>query len=226
MAEQKDQPIVDIQQTISKTEKYFEDNKKSILIVVAGIVVIIAAYFGWQKMIVEPAEQEAQQQLFWAERYFEKDSVKQAMNGDGTHMGLIDIVDQYSGTPSGNLATYYLGICYLNTGKYEEAIASLEDFDAEDVMLGPVATAAIGDANMELGRTEYAIDYYLKASNMYKNEFTTPIFLMKAGSAYESMNNFADALKVYEQVKTDFPETREGKEIDKYIAYAKAKAGI
>lgn len=226
MANEKDQPIVDITQTISKTEKYFEENKRSILIIVGSIVGIILIVFSYYKFYIDPLEQEAQQNMFWAERYFEKDSIKQALNGDGIHPGFIDLASDYSGTPSGNLCNYYMGICYLNSGKYEEAIEALEDFSAGDNMLGVVATAGIGEAYMELEQTEDAVDYYIKAANMYKNEFSTPVYLMKAGSAYESMNNFEEALKVYEQVKADYPETREGKEIDKYIAYAKAKAGI
>ncbi|MEW6469979.1 MAG: tetratricopeptide repeat protein [Bacteroidota bacterium] len=226
MSEKKDEPIVDIQQTISKTERYFEDNKKSILIIVGVVVGLILAYVAYEKLFVEPAEAEAQQELFWPERYFEKDSFRLALDGDGTHQGFIDIADQYGSTPSGNLASYYAGVCLLNLGRYEEAIEYLEDFDAKDDMLGPVATAAIGDAHMELGRVDEAIDHYVKAANMFKNEFTTPIFLMKAGRAYEDQGNFKDALKMYEQIKADYPETREGKEIDKFIAYAKAKAGI
>jgi tetratricopeptide (TPR) repeat protein len=226
MAETKDEPIVDIQETVSKAERYIEENKKSLAIIFGAIVLIVAGYFGWKKLYIEPLEAEAQTQMFAAERYFEKDSLKLAVNGDGQYPGFEKLVDDYGSTPSGNLCHYYLGICYLHMGKFEDAIAQLEDFDAKDEYLGPVATAAIGDANMELGKTEDAISYYIKAANMNSNDFTSPIALMKAGKAYESMNNFAEAVKVYEQIKTDHPDSREGKEIDKYLAYAKAKAGI
>jgi len=43
---------------------------------------------------------------------------------------------------------------------------------------------------------------------------------------YESDNKFSDAVKIYEQLKTDYSETREGKEADKYISLAKIKGGI
>ena len=79
---------------------------------------------------------------------------------------------------------------------------------------------------MEQNKTEDAVDYYLKAANIDRNEMTTPIALMKAGKAYEELGKFAEAVGMYEQIRNEFPESNEGKEIDKYIAYAKVKAGI
>jgi tetratricopeptide (TPR) repeat protein len=226
MAETKEEPIVDITQTVSKAEKFIEDNKKSLAIIFGSAVVLLAAYFGWKKMYIEPLETEAQSKIFWAQNFFEKDSINWAIKGDGVNPGFEEIIDQYGSTPTGNLAHYYLGICYLDKGKYEDAIEQFEAYDAKDEYTGVIATADIGECKMEMGKPDEAIKYYLKAADMNKNDFTSPIYLMKAANAYESMNNFADAAKVYEQIKSDFPDSREGKEVDKYLAYAKAKAGI
>ena len=119
-----------------------------------------------------------------------------------------------------------MGICYLKTGKFEDAIKELNDFDTDDIILEPVATAAIGDANMELGKTEEAITYYLKAAKVQENKFTTPIYLMKAGLAYEELNNYANAIKIYEQIKSEYPESNQGREIEKYLVKAHQVAGI
>lgn len=226
MADNKEQPLVDITGTVSKAERYIEENKKSLGIIFGAIVLILLSYFGWKKYHIEPLDQEAQANMYFAESYFEKDSINKAIKGDGKHPGFESLVEDYGSTPTGNLCRAYLGLCYLQKGKFEDAIEQLEDFDAKDQYLGPVTTAAIGDCKMELGKTEEAIKYYIKAADMNKNEFSSPIILMKAGRAYESLNNFADAVKVYEQIKADYPDTKEGKDIDKYITYAKGKAGI
>ena len=223
MADNKDQPLVDITGTVSRAERYIQDNKKSLGIIFGAIVVILLVIFGWKKWYVEPLEIEARSNMFYAERYFEKDSINKAIKGDGKHAGFESLVDDYGYTPSGNLCHAYLGLCYMQKGKYEDAIEQLEDFDANDHYLGPITTAALGDCKMEMGEKEEAIKYYLKAAEMYKNDFSSPIVLMKAGRAYESLNNFADALKVYEQIKSDYPESKEGKDIDKNITYAKGK---
>ena len=70
-----------------------------------------------------------------------------------------------------------------------------------------------------------AISYYQQAANDNKNKFTSPIFLKKAALANEEKGNYTDAVKIYERIKADYAETEEGKEMDKYIARAKALMG-
>jgi TolA-binding protein len=86
-----------------------------------------------------------------------------------------------------------------------------------------MAKGAMGDANMELNQTQKAADLYLEAAEMKKNEFTSPLFLMKAGMAYEELANLEKALEVYKKIKSDYPRSFEGREIDKNIAYLEAK---
>jgi hypothetical protein len=59
----------------------------------------------------------------------------------------IKIADEYSGTDAGNLANYYAGMAYLNTGKYNEAIDYLNKFKSDDIVLSGLAT--VGDAYAE-----------------------------------------------------------------------------
>jgi tetratricopeptide (TPR) repeat protein len=226
MADQKEDPIVDVTETISRAEHYLEENKKSLSIILGAVIVLVGGYFAWTKLYIAPLEEEAQGQMFMAEKYFEKDSLDKAINGDGQFFGFKDIIDHYGMTSSGNLAHLYLGLSYLNKGKFDDAISELKSYDGDDLMLGPISIGAMGDAYSELGKKDEAIDQYIKASETSKNNFTTPIYLMKAAGLYESQNKFAEALKLYEQVKTDFPEAREGRDIEKYISRAKAKGGI
>jgi tetratricopeptide (TPR) repeat protein len=226
MADQTDEPIVDVQETIGKAERYIEENKKSLSIIVGAVLVLVGGYFAWTKLYIAPLEEEAQGQMFTAERYFEKDSLDKAINGDGQFDGFKSIIDKYGLTSSGNLAHMYLGLCYLNKGQFEDAITELKEYDGDDIMLAPISIGAIGDAYSELGKTDDAIDQYVKASEASKNNFTTPIYLMKAATLYETQGKYKEAVKIYEQLKTDFPEAREGRDVEKYISLAKAKGGI
>ncbi|MDQ3047455.1 MAG: tetratricopeptide repeat protein [Bacteroidota bacterium] len=221
-----DEPIVDVEQAFSKTELYIEQNKKSLMIIAVAVLALVGGYFAYKYWYVAGEEAEARKEMFKAEDYFGKDSLDKAMNGDGTTLGFSQIVEDYSVTPSGNLAEYYLGICYLKKGQFDAAIEHLQEFDGKDQVVGPVATGAIGDANMELGKTDEAITYYLKAAEQNGNKFTTPIFLKKAALANEERGNYADAVKLYDRIKNEYAETLEGREMEKYIARAKTLGNL
>jgi tetratricopeptide (TPR) repeat protein len=212
-----------VESTLSRTEKYIEDNKKSLSIIIAVIIVIIGGYLGFKKFIVEPQEKEAASQMFMAEHFFEIDSFELALNGKGEYLGFIEIAEEYSITKSGNLANYYAGMSYLRLGKFEEAIEFLKNFNSDDEIVMTLAISAIGDANMELGNIEEAISYYVKATERKPNEFSTPLMLMKLGMVYESQNKYDKALECYEKIQNDYSKSNEGRNIRKYIARAKNK---
>ena len=227
MAKQvEEKPIVDVAEAFSKTELFIEQNKKRIITIVTAVVVIVGGYFAYKYWYIAGEEVKASKDMYQAEQFFEKDSLDKAINGIGEILGFTQIADQYGSTPSGNLAEYYLGVCYLKKGKFEDAIEHLKNFSSKDKIVGPLATADIGDANMELGKTDEAITFYLKAAEQYSNNFDTPICLKKAGMAYEEKGNYADAVKIYERVKNEYAESTEGKEIDKYIARAKVLGNL
>lgn len=210
--------IVAVEEAFSKTEQFIEKNQKIILIVIGAIILVVLGYFGFKKIYLAPREKEAQSQMFMAEKYFETDSLTKALKGDGNYLGFLDIIDQYKFTKSANLSHYYAGICYLKKGEFQNAIDQLNKFSSSDELVAPMAIGAIGDAYMELNNTDKAIDYYLKAANKRKNDLTSPMFLMKAGMAYELEGKNDLALKTYMRIKTDFGRTSEGRDIDKYIA--------
>jgi tetratricopeptide (TPR) repeat protein len=215
--------LKEVESALTKTEQFLESNQKLIGIVIGAIVVVAVGYLGLNKFYLEPRSKEAQEQMFMAQNYFEKDSFNLALNGDGNNPGFLDIVDDFGSTKAGNLSRYYAGISYLHMGQYDNAISYLKKFDTDDVLLGPISVGAQGDAQLELGKTDKALDLYTQAYKMNDNELTAPIYMLKAGELLESSSKQEEALKIYEAIKQKFPETTEGRSIDKYIARAKAK---
>src|SRR4051812_12006476 len=111
-----------VTEALGKTEHFINQNKKSLSIIVGALILAVGGYFIYQKVYVANKEKDAQSKLFWSEQYFTNDSLKLAINGDGNHPGLEEIVDEYSMSPSGNLARYYLGMAYLRLKEYDKAI--------------------------------------------------------------------------------------------------------
>lgn len=212
--------IEGVEETLTKTEQFLENNWKSITYGLGVVAVIVGVVWLYNKRIDSKTE-EALSQMYVAEDYFEIDSLDLALYGDGNYLGFIDIADEYKSTRPGNLANYYAGICYLRTGQYEDAIDYLEKFKKRDVSISPIALGCIGDAYIELGESEKGIDYYLRAANFTENTFYNPLYLMKAAEIHELEGRYDEALALYERIRTEYPESSEGRNIDKYIARIK-----
>jgi len=215
--------------TASKTEEWFEKNQKVIFGIVGALALIVVGYVAYQKFVAEPKEDEAANEMFEAQQNFQKatdgttatDSLYNlALKGSEGKFGFVDLADKYSGTAAGNLANYYAGISYLNIGKFTEAIASLEKFKTDDMILSALAKGAIGDAYSQKNQPKEALDFYVKAAETNKNDLTTPRFLVKAGQAALAAGNKADALKYFTQVKEQYENTPEGSSVDALIGLA------
>ena len=219
-----------LDETASKTEDFVAKNQKYILGFLGAIALVTVGYLLYQKFIAEPNQEEAANDLFVAQQNFQKavddagtksDSLYNlVLKGSDGKQGVIEIAEQYSGTDAGNLANYYAGVAYLNTGKYAEAIASLEKFKSESTVLNALALGAIGDAFAQKNQPKEALEYYVKAADANKDEFTTPRYLLKAGKTAYALGNKADAIKYYTNIKDNYENTPEGQNIDALIGLA------
>ncbi len=217
-----------LDQTASKTEEWVARNQKYIFGVVMAIAFITVGYVLYEKFIVQPKEDVAANEMFEAQQNFQKavDGTKSdslfnlALKGSEGKYGFKDIAEKYSGTDAANLANYYAGIASLNTGKYADAIAYLEKFKSDDTMLKVLAVGAIGDAQAQQNHLKEALGQYVKASEMNKNDLTTPRFLLKAGQTAFALGNKVDALKYFTEIKEKYEATSEGSTIDAMIGLA------
>jgi pentatricopeptide repeat protein len=222
---------IDVQAQMDKAELFMDKNKKQVYYILGALAVIIGGYLAYRFWYMPSQEAEAQKAAYYSFMLFEKDSLDKAIKGgekirtaDNKTVvtpGLTKVADEYSGTKAGNLATYQLGCAYMQQGKFDKAIEMFEGFKSSDIIVSAIAIGAIGDCNMELNKTDEAIKYYLKAADKNSNNFTSPIYLKKAGLAYETKNQYAEALKVYERIQREYGKTKEGSEIVKYITRVK-----
>lgn len=218
--------------TANKSEEWIENNSKPLfygLIAVAGILLSILAY---NKFVSEPNEMVASNDLAYPRTLFDKALVAAGTTADSLYTlgldggvdgkyGFKDISSKYSGTKAGNLANYYAGISYLKMNKYQEAIDYLEKFKSNDELLGPTALGAIGDAFADTNQLEDALSYYEKAATKKSNDFTSPLFLFKAGQTAMILKDYTKAESLFTTIKEKYETTDQGKDIEKYINSAK-----
>ena len=126
-----------VNQPVSTTSApFWETYQKQIIYVLGGLLALCIGWWGYKTLIVEPKQKEAVDAMWQAQMMFDRDSFKLALeNPGGGAEGFLAIIDNYSGTKAGNTAKYYAGVCYLQTGDFDNAIAQLESFDADGDLL-------------------------------------------------------------------------------------------
>ena len=220
-----------LDEAANKSEQWIEKNSKPLFYGLVTIAVVILGFLAYNKYIAEPTEIEASNELAYPRNFFVQagkangtaaDSLYNLglLGGDGKY-GFLDIAQSFSGTNAGNLANYYAGISYLKMKKYSDAIEYLSDFESDDEILGPTALGAIGDAFSDIDQPEDALEFYEKAANKKDNEFTTPLFLFKAGQTALELKKYSKAESFFTVIKDKYSNTDQASDIEKYINLAK-----
>ena len=221
-----------LDETASKTEDFVAKNQKYIFVIIGLVAVIVLGSLGYKEFIAQPKQTTAMNDMFQAQKYFdqavtgtEKDSLYSlALNGGEGKFGMLDIIEEYSGTPAANLASYYAGTAYLRLKDYKNAVDHLSDFKSDDEILAPLAKGNIGDAFVQLNQPEDALDYYKQAVEMRSNEYTTPMYLYKAGAIALDLGQADKALTYFERIKDEFPDSNEASTVDVFIGKAQVLA--
>lgn len=206
-----------LQERLTRFEQFLEQNKIVVFSVVGIVVLAIAGIFLY-RYYLNNQNKIAQSEMFQAVYYFEADSLRLALNGDGNNLGFLDIIDEYGQTKAANLAHYYTGAAYLKQGNYGQAIEHLTEFESDDLLIQARSYALIGDAYMELQDYQQAADYYMKAANYKPNKFFTPQYLMKAALAYELMSELETAKEMYDRIIEEFNDSSQTPEAKKQSA--------
>lgn len=216
---------LDLGVVYTRTELFLDKYKKQITYGAVGVLLVVGGILGYKKFVSEPKATEAAELIWKAEYYFGIDSLDKAMNGDDQWPGFISIAADFGSTPSGELANYYLGAIYMQKGDFEAALTHYKEADLGDDILRTMAVGNQGDALVELGRTDEAAKQFEKAASMVKNDFTTPMFLMKAGIVHQQTGNWKDAARAFKRIADEFPTSSEASQASKYAGHAEAMGG-
>ena len=213
--------------TANKTEEWVVRYQNVILSFIGLIAIGVLGYLGYTNFIIKPKAREAVSELNQAQYYFElavnsvnSDSLyRRALVGGEGKYGFLDIIENYKGTSAAKLATYSAGMAYLNLNEYENAITYLDKFSADDILLSALAKGAIGDAYAQLGQIEDAYAYYLEASKVSENTYSTPKYLYKAAMLGAENGKIKQAISFLERIEKEYPKAEEAK----WVAVQKGK---
>jgi len=197
----------------------FNQNKKFKIgtYVVAGLLAAIILYFSYRQFIWGPANEKSNDGWWVALNYISKDSTDQAIRV------LEPFVKNNDGKTGGEIGQFLLGKQYMKKGKFVAALNMLEGVSLNDTYVSTMSIGLQADCHSQLKHYDKALELYLAAADKEENEFTSPMYLFKAGLHAEKLNKKEDALSYYQRIKDDFPNYASTKTIERYIARCSTK---
>ncbi|MBR1468095.1 MAG: tetratricopeptide repeat protein [Bacteroidaceae bacterium] len=215
-------PVNEFDKTLAASSSFVERNKKAIMYCTCTLLVVVIAVVLAVQYYIKPRNLEAAESMAVAEQLYRSGDFEKALNGQGQDAGFLQIMDEFTCTPSANLARLYAGLSYAHLGKYQEAVDYLEDYsDCGDDMISNAAIGALGNCYAELGQPEKAAATLLKAADKASNNTLSPIYYVQAGQIFESLNQNDKAIECYEKVKKNYPGSPQAQEIEKFIEHLK-----
>lgn len=156
---------------------------------------------------------QAEDAVFQSIYYFEAGDFDKALQGDGVHKGLLEVIADYPNTTTANLSCLYAGIAYMHQKAYDKALPFLSKFKADDFILQARGWCVMGDAYSQQKNYEQAATYYMKAAGYKANSIYTPDYLVKAAIAFEANGEYKKAYDCYQSIIKQYPNSKHGKDV-------------
>ena len=195
----------------------FENNRQAVIGAGAAVLAVILLAMGWNWYQGNRNDQ-ALSEMAEAVSLYEAESFQAALDGDVSFLGLMDIVDSYGGTDSGNLARFYAADALFRTGDLEGALEMFESYSKGNDYIGASAFAGEAAIHETQGNHERAGDLYMRAANVYSSEITSPMYLSNAARAYTSAGEFGDAIDALEMIEGDYPDSQAARSVEYKLA--------
>ncbi len=212
--------IDEVNDSLVTIEQKIEQNQKTIIRALIAIVAVAAVVLGYIYGIQAPKVEDAKEAIAIA------DMATMQQNDSTALAQYMAVADQYSVSPANRAALEAASGLYLN-GDYETAITYLEKYDASKTVVGAAAQSLMADCYVNLKNYDQAIKYFDKAiAYSNNNPLYTPVFMLKKATLLAAMGKYADEVKIYDYIISNYPEygATYNLNIEKYKARAEANA--
>jgi predicted negative regulator of RcsB-dependent stress response len=207
-------------EVVDRAKDFWGQYGRYILTALTVLIIVVGGYFAYKYLFQKPKEQKGAEAIFKAQQYYAQDSFRLALNGDGLNPGFLKIISNYGSTKAGDLARFYAGASYLQSGDAANAIKQLKEFSTDSKPVQARAYKLLGDAYAETNRNSEAFENYKKAARHFEDDDQNASeYLFMAGYfAARVMNNKSEATTLFRELKEKFPRTQYGFDADKYLA--------
>ena len=125
-----------------------------------------------------------------------------------------DVAGRYARTQPGRVARYYAALSLVQLDRNEDAERELKALESSgDETLAPLARFQLAQLYEKTGRAEQALQLYQQLADNPAVFVPRALVLLKMADAH-SKTNPQEAAKLYNQVKTEFPDTQAAQQAD------------
>jgi predicted negative regulator of RcsB-dependent stress response len=129
-----------------------------------------------------------------------------------------EAAQKYSITTQGTLARYYSALCSEHLGETEKALAVMRDLaGGSNAEIGSLAKFSMAEMDLQAGKVEDAVQL-LKGLAEKPTTLVPRARTVMALAALYRKTKPAEAAKIYEQIKKDYPDSPLADEADKRLA--------
>jgi predicted negative regulator of RcsB-dependent stress response len=125
-----------------------------------------------------------------------------------------DVAGRYARTQPGRMARYYAALSLLQLERNEEAERELKAVESSgDELLAPLAKFQLAQLYSKTSRGEQALQLYQQLADNPGVFVPRAVVLLKMADQH-SKTNPEEAAKLYNQVKTEFPDSQAAQQAD------------
>ncbi|MBI1750029.1 MAG: tetratricopeptide repeat protein [Acidobacteria bacterium] len=214
-----------------------ESHLKQAWMIGGAVLVIVLAVFGWRfyserQTVKATAALEEAMKIFSArirtagepEEPGEITYVEDKFKYMDAAKKFSEVANSYSLTRPGQVARYYAGLSYEQVGNYAEAKKWLGEVESSrDAEMAALARFQLAKISAQTGADADAVKLYqaliAKPTTMLPKQVS-----MMALADYYAKKNPAEAVKLYTQVKTEFPDTAASDQAEQRLLELKPKS--
>lgn len=220
-----------VQEALSHSAEAVLSHKKTLIYAVIVTAIVAGAVFGWrfysqrqsvnaeaefsdamttyEALVVAPGQPPQPNEITYSDATKKfQDALKKFQV----------VMQQYPRTRSGQLSRYYAALCEEHLGQNPRAIAQFTELEnGPDRDFGAMARFELAQIYDQMGKGDQAVQLYNQLLANPSVLVPKPIVLLSLAEHYKQSNP-AQAAKLYNQIKTEFPDTSAADQADQQLA--------
>jgi tetratricopeptide (TPR) repeat protein len=220
-----------VQEALSHGAEAVLSHKKGLILAIVAIAIVAAAVFGW-RFYSQRQSVKAEAQFNSALVTYEAPVVGPGQPPQPNELTYSDatkkfqdalpqfqqVVKQYPRTRPGELAKYYSALCEEHLGQNPQAISNLTEIEnGSDRDFAAMARFELAQIYDQTGKSDQAVQLYNELLSNSSVLVPKPIVLLALAAHYRQSNP-AQAVKFYNEIKTEYPDTSAADEADQQLA--------